>query len=126
MGWLDSVGSGAMSFPHGETVYRQRPAQVWDPLSQTNIRGDWSTLTETEIAGAFIAQSSTSILGDATRTQALEAKSLYCDPDTDIRKGDRVRQGTDVYTVDGIPAADTNPWTGWRPVREVPLVRGEG
>ena len=64
----------------------------------------------------------------ADRTGALEAKSLYCRPDTDIQLGDRVREGTSgpQYPVDGIPAADTNPFTNWRPVREVPLARAAG
>lgn len=115
-----------MEFPFGVSVFRQRPADVWDPISQTWIKGDWSTPEEKEIEGAFVAQSSTAMLADATRTQALEAKSLYCPPDADIREGDRVRHGTEVFTIDGIPSSDTNPFTGWGPVREVPLERYPG
>lgn len=127
MGWLDDVAgpNGPMEFEHGTTVYRLRPKQIWDPMSETYVLGDWDDPSEHELPGAFIAQSSTSALGDATRTGALEAKSLYCAPDADVQYGDRIREGTTgpQYPVDGIPAADTNPFTGWRPVREVPLQR---
>lgn len=119
----------SMNFPHGRTVYRLRAKDITDPYSQKTVAGDWSDPDVYPIRGAFIAQTSTSLLGNATRTQALESKSLYCDPDADVRKGDRIRDGEEgapVYTVDGIPAADTNPFTGWTPTREVPLTRGVG
>lgn len=119
-----------MEFEHGATVYRLRPKTVWDPMSQSFVLGDWDDPDELELPGAFIAQSSTSTLGDANRTGALESKSLYLsDPDADVQLGDRIRQGTDgspVYPVDGIPAADVNPFTGWQPVREIPLKRVVG
>ena len=127
MGWLDDITSGAMQFEHGETVHLQRPKQVWSPKANAYIAGGWSDPDEEPIAGAFVASTSTSMLGGATRTQALEAKSLYCPPDADIRKGDRIRQGADIYTIDGIPStADTSPFTGWEPLREVPRERAEG
>lgn len=131
MGWLDDIptDAGPMQFEHGETVYRLRPKQVFDPRSNTYILGDWADPEVVEIPGAFIAQSSTSGTADATRTQALESKSLYCAPDSDVRKGDRIRQGPEgapVFPVDGIPASDVNPFTGWQPVREVPLARAVG
>lgn len=114
-----------MRFPHGRTVYRLRPGQELDPYAEKETPSDWGTPEVLPLRGAFIAQSSTSTLSDPTRSQALEAKSLYCQPGDDVQKGDRIRDGdTDdapVYTVDGIPAADTNPFTGWQPVREVPL-----
>lgn len=119
-----------MSFPHGRKVYRLRAGAITDPYSGEQIRGDWANPDELEIPGAFIASTSTSMLGDATRTQALEAKSLYCDGSFDVQKGDRIRDGENggpVYTIDGIPpAADTNPWTGWTPEREIPLTRWVG
>ena len=120
-----------MDFPFGRTVYRLRAEPIPDPYNpDETIPGDWNNPDELPIPGAFIAQTSTSMLGDATREQALESKSLFCDGDVDIRKGDRIRDGEDgapVYTIAGIPpAADTNPWTGWTPPREIPLTRGVG
>ena len=132
MSWLDDLttptGTGA-PFPEGEAVHRLRAGRTWDPYAEKWVEGDWNNPDVLELPGAFIAQSSTSEAGDATRTTVLEAKSLYCKPDDDVQEGDRIRQGGPdgpVYPLDGIPAADTNPWTGWRPVREIPLARALG
>lgn len=120
----------SMEFPFGRTIYRLRAGLVEDEDAGEQVRGDWANPEELKIEGAFIAQSSTSLLGDATREQALEAKSLFCEGSIDIQKGDRIRDGADgapLYTIDGIPpTADTNPFTGWTPPREIPLTRSEG
>lgn len=116
-----------MEFPFGRTVYRLRAGRVWDERNNRWVEGDWSNPETLEIPDAFVAQSSTSSLATATREQALEAKSLFCDGDFDIQKGDRIRDGENVYTIDGIPpAADTNPFTDWTPPREIPLTRYVG
>lgn len=119
-----------MHFPHGRTVYRLRAGMVRDRVTNREVRGDWTNPDILPIEGAFVAQTSTSLLGDATRQQAVEAKSLFCDGAFDVQKGDRIRDGADgapIYTIDGIPpAADTNPFTGWTPPREIPLTRAVG
>ena len=119
-----------MNFPHGRTVYRLRAGPIEDPYSGKTVPGDWENPDVLSIAGAFIAQTSTSMLANATREQALESKSLFCGGDLDVQKGDRIRAGDEdapIYTIDGIPpAADTNPFTGWTPPREIPLTRSVG
>lgn len=136
-----------MEFPYGRTVYRLRAGLVDDEYSGGQVAGDWDRADVLKIPGAFVAQTSTSMLADATREQALEAKSLYCEGEFDVHKGDRVFTGTfdpplpegvrsipagtemlgEVYSIDGIPpAADTNPFTGWTPPREIPLTRSVG
>jgi hypothetical protein len=137
-----------MSFPFGRTVFRLRALMIPDPYNPDElIPGDWNDPEVLALAGAFVAHSSTSMLTNATREQALESKSLYCGGDLDVQKGDRVfdgafdpplPEGADripggttmtgaTYTIDGIPpAADTNPWTGWTPDREIPLTRAVG
>jgi hypothetical protein len=102
-----------------------------DPYNpEVQIPEDWEHPDTLPIEGAFIAQTSTSLLGDATREQAVESKSLFCDGDKDVQKGDRIRDGEaggPIYTIDGIPpAADSNPFTGWTPEREIPLTRSVG
>jgi len=127
MGWLDDIPTtGApMEFEHGVTVYRLRRKPVWDRYSNSDIPGDWDDADELALPDAFIAQSSTAIVTSIARTQALEEKSLYLtDPDADVQVGDRIRPGADgpaPFQVDGVPAADTNPFSGWQPVREIPL-----
>lgn len=119
-----------MGFLFGSTVYRLRAGLVEDPYSGEMVPGDWDDPEVLPIPGAFVAATSTSRLGDATREQALESKSLYCGGEFDVQKGDRIRAGEDgapVYDIDGIPpAADTNPFTGWTPEREIPLTRSVG
>ncbi|OIU88657.1 hypothetical protein [Microbacterium sp. AR7-10] len=136
-----------MDFPFGQTVYRLRGAPIIDPYSGEQIDADWDNPGVLPIPGAFVAQTSTSMLATATREQALESKSLFCEGAFDVKKGDRVFTGTftpplpdgaisvpdgtvmagETYSIDGIPpAADTNPFTGWTPPREIPLRRGVG
>jgi hypothetical protein len=119
-----------MSFPHGRDVFRLRAKGASDAYSGKTVRGDWTDPDVLVLPGAFVAATSTSLLGDATREQASEAKSLYCDGSFDIQKGDRIRdggEGAPVYRIDGIPpSADRNPWTGWTPPREIPLTRYVG
>jgi hypothetical protein len=116
-----------MTFPHGRDVIRQRAKAITDPYADEQTGEDWSEPDEAPIEGAFVAQTSTSLLKTATREQAAEAKSLFCEGSVDIRKGDRIRDGDLIYTIDGIPpAADSVPWTGWTPPREIPLTRYVG
>ncbi len=110
-------------FPHGQTVVRLRRKEILDPYSQQVTLGDWSDPDRLTIYGAFVAQSSTARTDSATRTEMLESKSLFCAPDADVQAFDRIEAGEAVYKIDGIPEADANPWTGWRPAREIPLER---
>lgn len=117
-----------MDFPHGVTVLRDRRLQVPDPNNpQRTIPGPWSTAVTVTLQNAFIASASSASIRDGNRQQILTAKSLYCQPDADVRDGDRVR-APDGYVgyVHVIPSGDTNPFTGWRPVVEVPLEEARG
>ena len=119
-----------MDFPHGVTVYRLRAKPILNQYSGKQVDEDWSDPDVLPIPGAFVAQTSTSLLATATREQAAESKSVFCDGAVDVRKGDRIRAGGDgapVYDINGIPpAADANPFTGWTPPREIPLTRSVG
>jgi hypothetical protein len=116
-----------MSF--GQTVYRLRAGMIPDPYNpERQIPGDWDNPSVLAIPRAFIAQTSTAMLGDATRAQALEAKSLFCEGKFDIQKGDRIRDGANeddpTYDIDGIPPIpDVNPYTHRVARREIPLTR---
>ena len=136
-----------MTFPFGGTVWRLRGGMVEDEYSGDMVPGDWANPTILALPKSFIAQTSTALLATATRDQASESKSLFCDGAFDVQKGDRVFDGTftpplpanatsipsgtvfvgATYKIDGIPpAADTNPFTGWTPPREIPLTRAVG
>lgn len=117
-----------MGFPYGSTPVRLRAGLIDDAYNPgAQVAGDWDNPDELPLPGSFVAQTSTALLGNATREQATESKSLFCDGSFDISKGDRIRVGSAIYTIDGIPPeADTNPWTGWTPEREIPLTRSVG
>lgn len=109
-------------FPHGETVYRDRPPQITDPYNPAgSVPGAFEDGTTIPLTGAFVASTSSTALGSATRSQVLNAKSLFCPPSADVRIGDRIRTASGVWYVNELPTADVNPFTGWQPVREVPL-----
>lgn len=119
-----------MQFGFGETVTRERRQPVPDPYGEpgATVPGSWSDPLDTlALENVFIGSSSSTSPTDATRSQVLTAKSLYVtDPDVDVLAGDRIRRGSEVYYVNTRPEADTNPFTNWRPVVEIPLDMTEG
>lgn len=112
-----------MTFPHGEVVFRDRAPQIPDPYHPgKTLAGDHDAGTTISIVGAYVAASSSTAFSSATRAQVLSAKSLYCDASADVEIGDRIRTlSGGVWYVNELPTADVNPFTGWQPVREVPL-----
>lgn len=118
-----------MEFPYGENVVRERRKPVVDPYDPgATVPGSWDDPTDDlPLEGVFIGSSSSTAPLDATRQQILTTKSLYCtDPSVDVQPGDRVRRGTELYYIHTRPEADTNPFTGWQPVVEIPLEMPEG
>ena len=121
-------------FPNGQSVYRDRRGSSMDPYSQKERpTGEWDEELTITIENAFVASTSSAALRSATRSEILTAKSLYLtDPTADVRPGDRIRTadmpftGSDPYFVHERPAADTNPFTGWQPVQEIPLEEVSG
>jgi hypothetical protein len=116
-----------MEFPAGVTVHRDRRREVPSRYTAETRPGSWDDVDTIEIPQAFVASSSSSSLRNATRSQVLTAKSLYLgDTAADVRVGDRIRAGGIAYFVRERPEADTNPWTDWTPVLEIPLESTEG
>lgn len=125
-----------MEFPHGQTVHRDRRSRIPDPFKpDRTTEGDFDPELTITLPGSFVASSSSTALPDATRSQLLEAKSLFLTIVTaDVAPRDRIRVGGTAedldsgvpYAVETVPEADFNPFTGWQPVKEVPLERWEG
>lgn len=129
-----------MEFPFGEQVVRERRQPVIDPYDpDTSVPGSWGDpLDYLKVEQAFVASSSSTAPVDATRSQILTEKSLYCtEPSADVQPGDRIRRGGtqgadgiwrggEVLYVNVRPTADTNPFTGWQPAVEIPLDMSEG
>lgn len=110
-----------MDFAAGTEVTRLRAAASIDPYSKRPVPGDWAAPDTLVIAGAFVASSSSIASPGELRQQVQTTKSLYCTPGADVKVGDRIVSGAHTYTVTAVPEADTNPFTGWQPVQEVPL-----
>jgi hypothetical protein len=121
-----------MQFPFGQTVIRERRPQIEDPHDPDHtIAGDWSDVGDDdrlELEQAFVAPSSSAAAGDATRTQVLTTLSLYLtDPDADVLVGDRIiAAGYPPLYINARPEATQSPFTGWRPIVEIPLDLSEG
>lgn len=117
-----------MEFLFGQDVLRDRSPLIEDPYNPGKQipSGDWDNATTITLEQAFVASSSSKPVASATRTQVLTEKSLFCQPDADVRVGDRIRAGGVDYFVHAKPAADVNPFTGWQPIVEIPLEDVEG
>ena len=64
---------------------------------------------------------------DGAREQVVtDAALTVADPNVDIKRGDRIKDGSHVYTVNVVPSVDANPFTGWQPTLEVGLQEVEG
>lgn len=116
-----------MEFAHGQTVFRHRYPLIQDRYNPARKIPDYSGTPETEpLERAFVASSSSVSVRDATRSQILTDKSLYLtDVSADVQVGDRIGTTEDPdaaeFQIEVVPSADTNPFTGWQPVQEIPL-----
>ena len=116
-----------MWFGSPQDVKRKRAGLRYDPISDSETRSDWEHPEVIDLEDAAVDVSSTSRVGDATRTSALEARSLYCPAEADVQYGDRIVGPDGVeYEIDGIPDRVRNPFTEWVPPMEVPLRRWAG
>ena len=88
-----------------DTVVRIRPGT-------TTQRGstifDWNNATEKEITGCSMQPASTSLSEDGRVLGIRDEYSLFAPADADIKAGDRIRYGGNVYTIDGEP----KKWVG--------------
>lgn len=130
MSWLDDLGGfPAMEFPHGEPVTRERRRPVVDPYDPTSsVPGSWDDqLDMLVLERCFVDTGSSTSTNDATRSPVSTSATLYSTtPDIDVKVGDRIRRGSDVFYVRERSEADTSPFTGFRPVIGIPLAMEEG
>ena len=116
-----------MQFDYGQTVVRERAKPILDPYSQEQIGEDWANPDKLTLDDAFVSSSTSTANTGEIREQVVTSKSLYLEePDADVQLGDRIRTPGHLYVIEVLPEADVNPFTGWQPVREVPLVEDTG
>lgn len=114
----DFIEAEGFGFAEITEFVRQRAVLVADPYNP-DAEGvpDWSAPDEITVAGFFASQTSAEQT-DVVRAQLITTKQLVLDdPDADVQRGDRIKLGSRVWTVTGIPEADVNPFTGWQPTR---------
>jgi hypothetical protein len=110
-------------------VTRLRRPQIPSPANPARtVPGEWADAVSITLAGAYVGDGSSSSAPDPTRSQIVTSKSLYLtDVTVDVMPGDRiVTAAGNEYDVRVKPDAVRNPFTGWCPVLEVPLVNVEG
>ena len=108
-----------MRFPTRLT--RQRPATKPDPMNPRRTLTDWGSVSELEVSG-FLDSQTSGEAPDATRAQVQADAVLYIDEvSADVRRGDRLTDGTRSWTVQGFPHVPVNPFTGWQPYLAVNL-----
>ena len=112
-----------MDFPHGVTVIRDRRPQIPNPYNPAStVPGSWDDAESITIERAALMATSTSAVSDGVRSSTASGFSLYCsDPNADVQVGDRIRAAGMTLYVNALPSSPMNPFTGWQPVREVPL-----
>lgn len=75
----------------------------------------------------FLDSQASADVSSGTRDEVNATATLFLsDVSFDIRRGDRVRSGDRLWKVVGFPPAPMNPFTGWRPYREVRLMEVSG
>lgn len=112
---LDFIQGSEFAFEHTTEFVRQRAKLIVDPYDPDSAVEDWGSPDEITLTGYFASSSSTEQT-DEVREQVVTAKQLVIDdPAADVRRGDRIKLGERVWSVEGFPEDDMNPFTGWRP-----------
>lgn len=111
----------------GRPLTRLRAEGEFDPYNPLHMVPNWDGEVDELAFNGFISTSSSVMSPDGAREQvATDATLTVADPNVDIRRGDRIKDGGRVYVVDVVPSVDANPFTGWQPTLEVGLLEVEG
>lgn len=111
----------------GRPLKRLRAEDEYDPYNPLHKVPNWDGEVDELAFNGFISTSSSVMSPDGAREQvATDATLTVADPNVDIRRGDRIKDGGRVYVVDVVPSVDVNPFTGWQPTLEVGLLEVEG
>ena len=113
-----------MEFPSRLT--RLRAGRKPDPMNPRRSLPDWEAAERLEVAG-FLDASESSEVSSALRQELVSSVTLYLPGvGADVRRGDRVTDGTRTWSVTGEPDVPLSPFTGWQPYMVLTLeeVRG--
>lgn len=123
---LDFVQGDVFGFEHTTEFVRQRAALVVDPYDPDSVVEDWGSPSEITLTG-YLASSSSNEQTSEAREQVVTTKQLVIDdPRADVRRGDRIKHGDHLWSVEGFPETDQNPFTRWQPTLVANLKEWEG
>ena len=120
---LAAVEGPAVPMPYGQEFERLRGVYVPDPYDPDEGMVTWDDPDIITVSGFLASTASVQALASReqdspVRSQLITTNMLtLTDPDADVERGDRIRQGDRVWTVTGYPSQDQNPFTGWQPTR---------
>jgi hypothetical protein len=83
-----------------QSVTRLRPSVK---LSRGSTVPDWSNPSELVISGCSIQPASTGLSQDGRVLGISEGYTVYLPPGSDVKAGDRISFGGNVYTINGEP-----------------------
>lgn len=83
-----------------QTITRIRPGTKTERGSTIF---DWTNTSELDIPNCSVQPSSTSLSQDGRVQGITDGLTVYAPVDADIKAGDRIRFGSDVYTINGDP-----------------------
>jgi hypothetical protein len=119
-------GSSDLGMTSLTSLTRKRAKKKEDPYNPERTVEDWTDPDVLAFSGYVSSQTSTEQT-DAVRSQLITTVQIIVpDPAADIRKGDRITDGTHSWSVTGIPTSDSNPFTGWQPTLVVDVEEVDG
>jgi len=103
------------------------PGEITDPYSGLPVGEDWESPTRTDAPTAFVLSAATDKANDGTSATVTLTWTLFV-PEGEISPGpsDRVEFDGQVFSLDGKPIREVNPFTGWAPYAQVRIERAEG
>ena len=111
----------------GRPLRRLRAKGEFDPYNPLHMVPNWDGAVDELAFNGFISTSSSVMSPDGAREQVVtDATLTVAAPNVDKKRGDRIKDGSHVYTVNVVPSVDANPFTGWQPTLEVGLQEVEG
>lgn len=122
----DFLGSSDFDMTSLTSLTRRRAKKKIDPYNPDRVVDDWSD-PELLSFGGFVSSQISTEQTDAVRSQLITTVQIVVpNPAVDIAKGDRITDGTHVWSVTGIPTHDMNPFTSWQPTLVVDVEEVNG
>ena len=83
-----------------QTITRIRPGTK---IERGSTVPDWSNVNEQEIYGCSVQPAGTTLTQDGRIEGIMDGLTAYVPEGADIKAGDRIRYGENVYTINGEP-----------------------